>query len=180
MLAYLIGSTPYSQIILFALIQATLTFFAIWFVASLTAKVNSLLTASTGLVTLIWLALSAGEPFVLILNSAYHYGAFLSAIFLVALWIKFNNEDQSKKKNATFFAHGSNYLCHHAIRQSILSSIYCAIYCSSNFDCNSGARFFIQKQDPSNTSSNLQSSWVDILQVGCGKSNPLPYSFRNR
>lgn len=102
MLAYLIGSTPYSQIILFALIQTTLTFFAIWFVASVTTKVNSFLAATTGLVVLISLALSAGEPFVLILNSAYHYGAFISAIFLVALWIKFNNEDQSKKRSRLF------------------------------------------------------------------------------
>ena len=68
MLAYLIGSTPYSQIILFALIQTTLTFFAIWFVASVTTKVNSFLAATTGLVVLVSLALSAGEPFVLILN----------------------------------------------------------------------------------------------------------------
>lgn len=102
MLAFLIGSTPYSQIFLFAITQTALTFFAIWLVASVTAKVNSFLAASTGLIILIWLALSAGDPFVLILTSAFHYGAFLSAIFLVALWFKFNNENQSKKRSRLF------------------------------------------------------------------------------
>lgn len=102
MLAYLIGSTPYSQIILFSLIQTTLTFFAIWFVARVTIKVNSFLAASIGLIILIWLALSAGEPFSLILNSAFHYGAFLATILLTALWIKFNKENQSKKRSQLF------------------------------------------------------------------------------
>ena len=101
-LAYLIGSNTYSQVIAFALIQTALTFFAIWFVARVTTNVNSFLAASTTLVILIWLALSAGQPFALILKSAFHYGAFLSAILLVALWIKFDNEEKSKKKIATF------------------------------------------------------------------------------
>ena len=37
-LVYLVGATPYSQIIAFALIQAALTFFAIWLVARATAN----------------------------------------------------------------------------------------------------------------------------------------------
>lgn len=102
MLAYFIGSTPYSQIILFALIQITLTFFAIWFVARVISKDNSFFAASTALLILIWLALSAGAPFSLILNSAFHYGAFLSAILLAALWIKFKNEDERRKRSQIF------------------------------------------------------------------------------
>jgi len=98
LLAYLAGPTPYSQIIAFALIQTALTFFAIWLIARVTTNVNSFITASTALVILIWLALSAGEPFALILNSAYHYGAFLSSILLLALWIKFSNEEKIKRK----------------------------------------------------------------------------------
>lgn len=103
MLAYLMGMTPYSQIISFALIQTTLTFFAIWLVARVTTNVHSFIVASVALIVLIWLALSSGEPFAFILNSAFHYGAFLSAILLVALWIKFNNEDKSKKNKVIFF-----------------------------------------------------------------------------
>ena len=110
-LAYLVGATPYSQIIAFALIQTALTFFAIWFVARTATKINSFLTASTALLILIWLALttmdsysplSVGEPFVYILNSAFHYGAFLSSILLSALWIKINNEDKNNKTIAIF------------------------------------------------------------------------------
>jgi hypothetical protein len=102
LLAYLIGPTPYIQIISFALIQVALTFFAIWLAAKITTNVNPFITASTTIVILIWLALASGEPFVHILNSAYHYGAFLSAILLSALWIKFNdnNNDSSKRKSA--------------------------------------------------------------------------------
>ncbi|WP_226648833.1 hypothetical protein [Microbulbifer variabilis] len=98
LLAYLVGPTPYSQIIVFALLQIFLTFLAVWLVVRIFAGVNSILTVSTILVILIWLALSAGEPFALLLHSAYHYGAFLSVILLSALWIKFTDEDKSRKK----------------------------------------------------------------------------------
>ena len=103
LLAYLVGPTPYSQIIAFALIQAALTFFAIWLIARVTINVNSFIAASTALVILIWLALSAGEPFALIFYSAFHYGAFLSAILLVSLWIKLNNEEKSRRKALHLF-----------------------------------------------------------------------------
>ncbi len=101
-IAYLIGNTPQSQMIAFALMQASLMLMAVFFIAKETSKINSsnFTIATTTLIVLIWLALSAGEPFVFILLSAYHYGAFLSAILLVALWLKLN--DNSSVKNQCF------------------------------------------------------------------------------
>lgn len=95
--AYLAGPNPYSQIIAFALIQVTLTFAAVWFIAKELENAPPFFTAITILVVLIWLALNAGDPFVLIFNSAYHYGAFLAAILLAALWIKYNKKNENTK-----------------------------------------------------------------------------------
>jgi hypothetical protein len=97
-IAYLIGNTPQSQMIAFALIQVSLMLLAVFFIAKETSKINSsnFTTATTTLIVLIWLALSAGEPFVFILLSAYHYGAFLSAILLAALWLKYNDNSSVK------------------------------------------------------------------------------------
>ena len=101
-IAYLIGNTPQSQMIAFALIQASLMLMVVFLIAKETSKINSsnFTIATTTLIVLIWLALSAGEPFVFILLGAYHYGAFLSAILLAALWLKFN--DNSSVKNQYF------------------------------------------------------------------------------
>jgi hypothetical protein len=99
MIAYLIGATPYSQIISFSLIQIALTFFAIWFLAKATVNYNSFFTASTTLVVLIWLAFNAVEPFIFILVSAHHYGVFISALLLSAIWIKFNHRDKIKNRS---------------------------------------------------------------------------------
>jgi hypothetical protein len=101
LLAYLIGPTPFSQMILFALIQVVLVFLAIWFTIRVTTNLNSFITATTIVVILTWLGLMTAGPFILILNSAYHYGGFLSSILLSALWIKFNSGD--KNKNSAVF-----------------------------------------------------------------------------
>ena len=100
--AYLAGPNPYSQIIAFALIQVTLTFAAIWFIAKESESANPFFTAITILVALTWLALNAGEPFILITNSAHHYGAFLAAIFLATIWIKCTNKSE-KPRNVYFY-----------------------------------------------------------------------------
>lgn len=92
LVAYGIGDTPFSQILAFALIQTVLALGAMVLVARAAVRVHALLAASTILAVLVWLALSVGEPFNFIFNSAFHYGAFVAAACAVALWIRFTCE----------------------------------------------------------------------------------------
>lgn len=102
--AYLIGNSPQSQMIAFALIQASLVLVAVFLISKETTKKSSsnFTIATTILIILIWFALSAGEPFVFILLSTYHYGAFLSAILLIALWLKYHENDSGSIKSQYF------------------------------------------------------------------------------
>jgi hypothetical protein len=88
LLAYVVGSGPYYQILSFALLQVTLTFVAIWLLARELIGARALSVAGLITVTLVWLALSSVEPFVLLLASAFHYGIFLTSLLLVALWLR--------------------------------------------------------------------------------------------
>jgi hypothetical protein len=102
-LAYLIGSSVYSQIITFALIQIVLSFFAIWYLMRVIGVTHSLSIAAATTSILTWFALSAREPFSLTLNSAFHYGAFLSAVVLSALWIQFYSGAKVMRKGRLLF-----------------------------------------------------------------------------
>jgi hypothetical protein len=94
--SYFIGRGSYSQVIIFSLIQVALTFGATWFLARRTLQSGALVAASSILVFLIWLSLNSGDPFIFLLASANHYGAFLVSILLVALWL--SPLDQRRKK----------------------------------------------------------------------------------
>lgn len=100
--AYLVGSGSYSQIIAFALTQIALTFLLVWFLVKETTVGGHFFTASTILVALIWLALNSGEPFSLALNSAFHYGIFLVAILMTALWNKCGRESEKSRRMAFY------------------------------------------------------------------------------
>jgi hypothetical protein len=102
LLAYLIGSGSYSRIVAFSIIQAVLTFMAVWFLARKIIKSNAFFTAATTSISLIWLALTTTrEPFLLLLISAIHYGTFLISIFFIGLWLR--SENQQEKQNSTIF-----------------------------------------------------------------------------
>ena len=92
--AHLLGPNTYSQIILFALIQVFLTFLVIWLIVRETSNTNSFLAAVTATLLLIWLAVSAEHPFMYIFNSAHHYGVFIAAILLSAVWLKLHDHDK--------------------------------------------------------------------------------------
>lgn len=101
--AYLAWPTAYGQIIIFSLIQTLLTFLALRFLAQQVHSTAPLLIAATVSTLLVGLALKAGEPFALILNSAYHYGIFFVSIIFLALYIK---SDEAKEQAASW----ANYL----------------------------------------------------------------------
>jgi hypothetical protein len=87
-LAYLLGSTPYSQIAIFAVIQGVMVFLSLWLLSRTVSKSNALILAISVSITLIWLALIAGKPFSFLLSSASHYGIFITATLFTTLWLK--------------------------------------------------------------------------------------------
>lgn len=86
--AYLLGKGPYEQILLYGLFQAGLTMAAILFLVKEAAATTRLATTVFITVALLWLAVNAAEPFVELLTSAYHFGAFLCAVAFAACWLQ--------------------------------------------------------------------------------------------
>ena len=91
-IAYLVGSNPYSQIIIFALLQAILTLGAVWLLAKQISNANAFFASIVILIAIIWLALNSFEPFIFILNSAGHFGIFLASIVFIVFWLKIIEE----------------------------------------------------------------------------------------
>jgi hypothetical protein len=98
LIAYILGSGTYSRIAIFSVAQTILTFCAIWLLAKRVSQSEALIHAVTITIGLIWLALSAGEPFVILLASASHYGSFISAIIFAALWIQYKTPREQPGK----------------------------------------------------------------------------------
>jgi hypothetical protein len=86
-LAYWLSPDLFGQVMLYGLFQTVLVIAAVWLIAR--AAVGAHVAATTALVSgaLVWLALNAGQPFVYILASVFHYGAFLVSLFVVGLWL---------------------------------------------------------------------------------------------
>lgn len=103
LLAWLLGPDSYRQIIAFTLLQATLTLLVIWALARQMAVSNPFFTATTTTIFLLWLSLIPGEPFALMLSSAFHYGIFIITILFIATWLKYNDK-KTIRDNTVFFA----------------------------------------------------------------------------
>jgi hypothetical protein len=89
LLASLLGPSGYLQIIIFATLQCGLVLYATYVLARQFDTDAALPCAAFSLVVLIGLALSNQEPFVLLLSSAFHFGTFVSGIFFVLAWVRF-------------------------------------------------------------------------------------------
>lgn len=98
LLAYILGDRIYEQIIIFSLIQCLFVFGLIYVLARQAKAALPFEIASFITICLIWLAITVDQPYIFILLSAHHYGAFMSAILLVYLW----NLYQSKKRFSIF------------------------------------------------------------------------------
>ena len=94
LMAYILGPGTYSRIAMFSIAQTMLTCCAIWFLAKQVSQSQALTLAVTITIGLIWLAINAGEPFVILLASASHYGAFVSAIIFAALWLQYKTRQE--------------------------------------------------------------------------------------
>lgn len=89
LLAWLLGPTGYLQIVLFAVLQSGLLLYGAWAVAREFDRNAALPCAALSLIALLGLALSNQEPFVLLLSSAFHFGTFVSGVFFVLAWLRF-------------------------------------------------------------------------------------------
>jgi hypothetical protein len=87
LLAWLGGGSVFAQTTLFALLQTVCMAGALLLVAR-QALTSARVPASAALaILLVWLGLHADDPFVRLFSSAHHYGAFISALLLAALWL---------------------------------------------------------------------------------------------
>lgn len=87
LIAYLLVPSPFLQISVFLLLQVSLTLVLLVWLARRMEVSAPWSTAVLIWLCLCWLAWSAGEPFIFLLVSGFHFGAFLSAIAFVALWL---------------------------------------------------------------------------------------------
>jgi hypothetical protein len=100
LMAYILGSGTYGGIAVFAIAQTVMTFCAIGLLARQVSRSEALILAVTITIGLIWLALNAGEPFVILFASASHYGSFIAGLLLAALWIQYKTPTEQLPKGA--------------------------------------------------------------------------------
>ena len=93
LMAHLLAPGPFDRILLFSILQFVCLFWAVDFLMRRLRAGNAPLTAACIAVTLLWMALNNQEPFKFLLTSAHHYGAFVSGILLIGLWL---GEDESR------------------------------------------------------------------------------------
>jgi hypothetical protein len=89
--AYALAPDSYLQVLVFALLQCGVLLAGSWALARRFAPGAALPCAAFSLVLLLGLALSAQEPFVLLLSNASHFGAFLAAVLCVLAWLRFED-----------------------------------------------------------------------------------------
>lgn len=90
-LAYWLAPNLFGQVLLYALLQTLLVVAAVWLIAKAAVGTNTLAVTAVVSGALLWLALNAGQPFVYILASVFHYGAFLTSLFVAGLWLRLND-----------------------------------------------------------------------------------------
>jgi hypothetical protein len=86
-LAYWLGPDSYWRIAIYSLLQGLLLFGVLHVLARRVATMPALPCAALATVAFAALALSGEEPFVLLFNSAYHFGAFIAALAFAAAWL---------------------------------------------------------------------------------------------
>jgi len=97
LLAWLGGAGVFAQTTLFALLQSVFMAGALLLLAR-QALTGARVAASAALAILfVWLGLHADDPFVRLFSSAHHYGAFICALLLAALWLGLDAGQDGKR-----------------------------------------------------------------------------------
>lgn len=86
--AYLLGASIYDQVLIFALLQVAAIGGAVFLIAGAVLGRDRAAVATLACVALTSLALTVQRPYVELLSSAFHYGAFLAGLVFVALWLR--------------------------------------------------------------------------------------------
>ena len=89
LMAYFLGKSIYWQIILFTIFQCLALFWALYYLACQIDKSISVVYSAFTTTGLIWLAIAVDQPFIFLLSSAHHYGAFLSTVIMLGLWLQY-------------------------------------------------------------------------------------------
>ncbi|THC45641.1 hypothetical protein [Massilia sp. Mn16-1_5] len=88
LLAWLGADGVFGQTTAFALLQTLLMAAAIFFLAREALEKSRVLAAAALIILFVWLGLHVDDPFVRLYSSAHHYGAFIAAVLLAALWLR--------------------------------------------------------------------------------------------
>lgn len=102
--SYIAGLGPYAQLLAIAVTQTAFVMIALWWLAKITATPHPLSGAAALVATFSYMALSANSPFdftssgpfVLMLVSVFHFGAFVASLFTVTLWLSIANSPTSE------------------------------------------------------------------------------------
>jgi hypothetical protein len=98
--AWLLGATVYDQVLVFALLQITAVAAATYAIAGAVVKEQRAMLAATVTIALTGLALTSAKPYVELLASAFHYGAFLSSLLFVACWLRLRRDGAPASRSA--------------------------------------------------------------------------------
>jgi len=99
LLAWLGGAGIASQLTAFALLQTLCLAGALQLVLRRLVPAASLAATAALTALFILLGLHADDPFVRLFSSAHHYGAFLAALLLGALWLALDTDAGTKRKH---------------------------------------------------------------------------------
>ncbi|AZP11736.1 hypothetical protein [Undibacterium parvum] len=85
LVSHYVGENIYSRIVIFAIIQTSIMFVFTYLISRQLEKKSALFTSTLVTILMTWLSLNAGEPFILMLFSAFHFGAFISSMIFILL-----------------------------------------------------------------------------------------------
>ncbi len=100
--AFLSHSNIYTQMVIISIVQVIFTFLIMKSIAKYTIGEKHLIGSLTIIVFLLGLATNNVIPFNLIFKAVFHYGAFLMVLFLIVLWMRFNEENNKYYKIGLF------------------------------------------------------------------------------
>ncbi|MDN6859098.1 hypothetical protein QO207_21085 [Pseudomonas sp. CAN2814] len=91
--AQALGHGAYRSFLMFASLQTLVLFASLWAIARLCVGRDDSTLAALATLALVGLGLAGREPFSLLFVSAYHYGIFLAALWLVFCWARFEADE---------------------------------------------------------------------------------------
>lgn len=97
-LAWLANNGVAGQTMAFALLQTVLAALALYLLARQTLARDALPAAAALSILFIWLGLTVDDPFVRLFASAHHYGAFIAALLLCALWLSLEGGRENRSR----------------------------------------------------------------------------------